>query len=156
MDQGAMTNASMMELEEGEEMIVRGTPKEDLRDMITIFSRMTCPKIEDTASLPMDGKTTLRTTVIYMDGACTNNGMESTKVGSGIWYGDNNPCNKSIRVPLQKQSNQTAELMAILTAVKDNPPSDNLRIISDSRYAINGLTKYTNKWEARNWMRNQQ
>ena len=154
-DQGAVTNASTIELEEGEEVIARGTPEENLRDTITIFSGTTRPEIEDAASLPTDGEATPRTTVIYTDGACTNNGMESAKAGSGIWYGDDDPRNKSIRVPLKKQTNQTAELMAILTAVRDNPPGDNLRIVSDSRYAINGLTKYATKWEARNWVGNQ-
>ena len=45
--------------------------------------------------------------------------------------------------------------MAILIVVRDNLLDDNLQIISDSRYTINGLTKHAAKWEGRNWIGNQ-
>jgi ribonuclease HI len=72
--------------------------------------------------------------------------------GSGIWYGDNNPRNKSARVPHKSQSNQTGELYAVLLAIKDERPTTNLKIITDSMYVINGLTKHSKKWEEKDWM----
>lgn len=29
--------------------------------------------------------------VVYVDGACENNGKSNAKAGIGIWFGDNNP-----------------------------------------------------------------
>ncbi|KAF8295409.1 hypothetical protein DL93DRAFT_2194272, partial [Clavulina sp. PMI_390] len=35
---------------------------------------------------------------MYTDGSCANNGTRSARAGSGIWFGENNPRNLSIRV----------------------------------------------------------
>ena len=57
-----------------------------------------------------------------------------------------------MRVPTEHQSNQTGEILAILIAAKNHPPNENLRIVSDSKYAIDGLTKNLKRWESRGWI----
>jgi ribonuclease HI/exonuclease III len=91
-------------------------------------------------------------TTIYTDGSCINNGEENAQAGSGIWYGPNDPRNIALRVPGPTQTNQTAELYAILQGVKNTAKQDPLEIISDSKYCIDGLTKHTQKWEDRGWI----
>ena len=100
MNQGTETGNNMTELQEGKEVVVKRASEESLKDTITIFGKAPCSGTEDTASLPTDGEATPKTTVIYTDSACTNNSMESARAGSGVWYGDNDPHNKTIRVPL--------------------------------------------------------
>ena len=155
MDPEVWNSENTVELEEGEEIIKRDIPEEDLGELITIFNEETTHNIADTADLPTSGESPPKTTTVYTDGACNNNGSENAVAGSGVWYGDDDPRNRSARVPLLRQTNQSAELMAILMAVRDNPPDDNLRIISDSKYAINSLTKHAAKWEGKNWAGNQ-
>ena len=55
-------------------------------------------------------------------------------------------------MPGKKQSNQVGELLAVLHVVKTAPSNQPLRIRSDSRFAIDGLTLYAQDWEAKDWM----
>ena len=145
------------ELEEGEIIINKTAQTTSLRDAITIFNETNPNPLatpDQQTSANREGQTQ-DTVTVYTDGACTNNGLENAAAGSGVWYGDNDPRNSSTRVALENQSNQTGELMAILIAIKNNPPETDLRIISDSKYAIDGLTKHAKEWEAHNWLGNQ-
>ena len=144
------------ELEEDEIIVSKESPTTNLRDAIKIFSDTIPPPNAPTQPVTTDTRTNVQETItIFTDGACINNGHENAAAGSGIWYGDNDTRNTSARVAHTNQSNQTGELMAILIAVRDNPPESNLRIISDSKYAIDGLTKHAGKWESQNWSGNQ-
>ena len=90
--------------------------------------------------------------VVYTDGSCAGNGTAEARAGCGVWYGTDDPRNMAIRVPGKKQSNQVGELLAILYAIKSTLGARPLRICSDSRFAINGLTKHALGWEAKGWM----
>ena len=63
----------------------------DLRDAITIFSEsQTCsPNTQPPTQRP--ATICNSTTMIYTDGACTNNRDKDTTVGYGVWYGKNDP-----------------------------------------------------------------
>ncbi|KAL4064644.1 hypothetical protein J3A83DRAFT_4048731, partial [Scleroderma citrinum] len=50
---------------------------------------------------------------------------------AGIWYADNHPLNKVIRVPGPNQSNQTGELAGIIVALQIAPQMSELTIITD-------------------------
>ena len=90
-------------------------------------------------------------TTAYTDGACLENGTANVAAGSGVWYGMNDPRNICARVTQATQSNQTSELTAVLLAIKNHDPSENLRLVSDSKYVIEGLTKHVRKWEQKGW-----
>ena len=53
---------------------------------------------------------------------------------------------------LVPSANQIGELLAILHAIKATLGNRPLRIKSDSRFAIDGLTKYALDWEAKDWI----
>ena len=89
---------------------------------------------------------------IYTDGACFNNGKENAQCGSGIWIGPGHHQNKAIRLPGPDQSNQAGEIAAIILAANAAPPSSPLKIITDSRYVINGLTNHLKDWEDQGWI----
>ena len=41
--------------------------------------------------------------------------------------------------------------MTVLLAVKNHEPNGDLRLISDSKYVIESLTKHRRRWEQRGW-----
>ena len=113
----------------------------ELKEAIMIFGETLAEPASITKPAPRPDEETAPETMVYTDGACDNNGKENASAGSGVWYDDKDPRNQCVRVPLQEQSNQTGELFAILLAVRNHPPNKDLTIVSDSKYAIDGLTK---------------
>lgn len=62
------------------------------------------------------------------------------------------PGRQGARTPGLNQSNQAAEVYAVLKAAEAMPPFALLHIISDSKYIIDGLTKHLMKWQDRGWI----
>ncbi len=89
---------------------------------------------------------------VFTDGSCNDNGSSSAVAAFGVWYGKDDRRNVSARVPGEMQSNQVAEIMAIEEAVRIAPPRVALHIVSDSRFAVDGLTIHTPAWEDRDWI----
>ncbi|KAJ7679447.1 ribonuclease H-like protein [Mycena polygramma] len=86
--------------------------------------------------------------VVYTDGSATNNGRVDARAGSGAFYGQDDHRNLAIRVPEElKQSNNVAEILAVKETVESNPKDIPLRIKSDSKLVIDGLTKNLQRWE---------
>ena len=98
-----------LDLEEGEIIINKPTQTTSLREAITIFNKMNPnpPATPEQQTNTTEEAQTQNTVTVYTDGACVNNGLENAAAGSGVWYGDNDPCNSSTRVALKNQSNQT-------------------------------------------------
>ena len=134
--------------------IVVNTTREvmDLRDSIRIFTeRESLLDVSALRTLTDEMQVNVELTV-YTDGSCTGNGTEDARAGSGVWYGPHDPRNEAIQVPGERQSNQVGELLAVLHMVRTAPGNQPLRIRSDSRFAIDGLTLYVQDWEAKDWM----
>ncbi|KAF7799856.1 hypothetical protein EIP86_011098 [Pleurotus ostreatoroseus] len=90
---------------------------------------------------------------VYTDGACIRGGAADAVAGCGAWFGHDDPCNISIRLPeTLPQTNQAAEIAAVLATILTVPSSAPLHIISDSRYVTDGLTLLLPDWEARGWI----
>jgi ribonuclease HI len=102
------------------------------------------PRIGNTPPIPL--------ATVYTDGACMNNGKNNATCGGGIWISHDNPTNRAIRVPGLTQSNQIGELAAIIITLETIPIPQPLEIISDSKYAIEGLTTHLTEWEDRGWI----
>ncbi|KAL4255512.1 hypothetical protein AB1N83_014246 [Pleurotus pulmonarius] len=86
---------------------------------------------------------------VATDGSCLEASTTTASAGAGIFYGMNDARNMAIRVPRHwAQTNQTGEMTAVLKAVANNNIGHvNLQIESDSRYAINTLTKHLGNLE---------
>jgi ribonuclease HI len=82
---------------------------------------------------------------VYTDGACKGNQNADSKAGIGVWWGHNDPRNLSERCP-GKQSNNCAELTAIVRALETTPDHYNLCIKTDSKYAIDAMTRWFQSW----------
>jgi ribonuclease HI len=97
---------------------------------------------------------------VYTDGACSQNGKEGACAGIGVYFGEGDARNISRRVQ-GKQTNNVAELMAILAAYdvisKDTVAfgikDDNkvVAIVSDSEYAIRCCGSYGARLADEGW-----
>ena len=91
---------------------------------------------------------------VYTDGSCINNGKPNAKAGIGIFFGLNDPRNVS-KTFEGKQTNNTAELTAILEAIKilhkEIKSNLDVIIVSDSEYAIKCATYYGHKLALKDW-----
>jgi ribonuclease HI len=60
--------------------------------------------------------------------------------------------NISERLAGEPQTNQRAELTAILKALQVAPVYQAAQILTDSQYSINCVTKWYQSWEKKNWL----
>jgi ribonuclease HI len=94
---------------------------------------------------------------IFTDGACSSNGKSGARGGVGVYFGKNNPRNISEPLKGSYQTNNRAELTAIIRAldVCVNEPKammkPGVKIFSDSKYCIDGATKWMKGWERKAW-----
>ena len=95
---------------------------------------------------------------VYTDGACTNNQHKNIRKGGyGVFFGNNDVRNCSIKLTGDKITNQVAELSACLCAIETIVNNNNaikipsIIIKTDSMYSINCITKWYNAWEKNKW-----
>jgi len=87
---------------------------------------------------------------IFTDGACLGNGKDNASAGVGVWFGENDARNISEKLK-GNQTNQRAELMAIIRALEATDPSADVIIKSDSAYAIKCVTEWLPGWRSSNF-----
>ena len=96
------------------------------------------------------------TFIAYTDGACKNNGSKKAKGGIGIHFSDSNKItinDISERLIHEKQTNNAAELMAILRCLElcyVNVIQGEIYIYSDSEYSIKCITVWYPEWIKKN------
>ena len=92
---------------------------------------------------------------VFTDGACSMNGSVNAKAGIGVYFGKDDKRNISKRMILGKQTNNTAELSAVIevfSVLKDKiEQGENVIIYTDSEYVIKCCTSYGEKCEKNNW-----
>ena len=99
----------------------------------------------------------METITVYTDGACTNNQNKNIRKGGyGVFFGDNDIRNCSIKLTGDKITNQVAELSAVLYAIEKCLESNkssilSIIIITDSMYIINSITIWCKGWEKKGW-----
>ncbi|KAJ9062956.1 Ribonuclease H1 [Entomophthora muscae] len=87
---------------------------------------------------------------IYVDGCCLRNGQDGATAGVGVYFGPND--SRNVSQPLYgQQTNQRAELKAAVEAVRLGDRSSDLNIHTDSKYVVDGVNSYSNRWERNGW-----
>ena len=114
---------------------------------------------------------------IYTDGSSLKNGRTAAAAGVGVYFGpqdsrcvfiflgcihhqvqliftDIDFTSRNVSEPLKgsRQTNQRAELTAILRALDIAPRHRDVTIFTDSRYAIDCVTSWFIKWRQNDWM----
>ncbi|PWN51287.1 ribonuclease H-like protein [Violaceomyces palustris] len=91
---------------------------------------------------------------VYCDGSSQGNGGKRARAGWGVFWEDENlsGLNEARRLPGEHQTNNRAELMAIIRAIQLCPdPDAELQIYTDSQYAISAITQWQGNWRAKGW-----
>ncbi|ORY64110.1 ribonuclease H-like domain-containing protein [Pseudomassariella vexata] len=88
---------------------------------------------------------------ICTDGSSLSNGKVGAVAGVGVYFGPDDPRNVSERLEGEPQTNQRAELTAILRALQKVPVSQDVRIVTDSKYSISCVMEWYVNWEIRGW-----
>lgn len=91
------------------------------------------------------------TLFVFTDGAASKNGGENCEASWSVYFADQDHRNCSGRVELSP-SNQKAELYAILQALQLTADEPDVTIVTDSKYAIDCLTKWCNSWKRNGWV----
>lgn len=90
-------------------------------------------------------------TVIWTDGSSRGNGQTGASAGYGVYFGPNDPRNVSARLPGPRQTNQRAELLAIIRALESVDEAERVVIKSDSQYSIDCFTTWHQAWSRNGW-----
>ncbi|KAG5368509.1 Ribonuclease H [Yarrowia sp. C11] len=92
---------------------------------------------------------------VYTDGACSGNGRPGAVAGYAVFFGLYVPENCYHRLPGPVQTNQRAELMAILEAYKIIDCTNDqchYQINTDSAYALNCIQVWSYTWRRNGWI----
>jgi ribonuclease HI len=96
--------------------------------------------------------------VIFIDGACRNNGTYNARASIGIFFGPGCERNYGEELPDDlPATNQVAELYAATTAIQDTIDHEGdrklckLLIVTDSKYVVDGISDWIWKWKRNGW-----
>ena len=88
--------------------------------------------------------------VVYTDGACTNNQDDRfRRAGFGLFWCDGDSRNMSGPLPGHRQTNQRAELHAVLVVLQ--LATGDVDIHTDSAYVHDGCQEYLQSWKSSGW-----
>jgi ribonuclease HI len=88
--------------------------------------------------------------IIYTDGACLGNPGEGG--WAGIIYNSKDNHKRIIVGSEQYTTNNRMELLAVIESLKAISFNTNVKIYSDSKYVLEGITKWIHNWKKNNWM----
>nr|KAJ3401313.1 hypothetical protein HK105_004514 [Polyrhizophydium stewartii] len=83
---------------------------------------------------------------VYTDGSCLGNGQQDPRAGYGVWFGPGDPRNVAQRLPDRDQTNNRAELTAVIKALEITRGTPEVVIHSDSTYMKDGIEKWIHNW----------
>ncbi|KAF9525122.1 ribonuclease H-like domain-containing protein [Crepidotus variabilis] len=107
--------------------------------------------------------------LVFVDGACSNNGRDNARSGLGITVGYDKDLSWSIPVdeemdPYAARTNQRAELLAAIEGLKklheidldvrsyiESNDDSTYILATDSEYVVKGITEWFPRWKRRNW-----
>jgi len=99
------------------------------------------------------------TFIVYTDGACKHNGSDKAKAGIGVYFNKHNSVNisnVSERLTTVKQTNNVAELSAILRALElcyEYNIKNQILIYTDSDYSMKCVEIWYPQWKKENKMK---
>lgn len=144
------TSASMQHFNE------RLVALENCSDGLTDLRPQKRMKLEEPLSIEVDQTSFIRNedgvVKVFTDGACVNNGRVGAKAGIGVWFNHGHPLN--ISAPVKgPATNNNAEIQAARYAISQAACANLNKLIihTDSKFLINCITEWINKWKKNNW-----
>lgn len=89
----------------------------------------------------------MRDVVIYTDGACEGNPGPGGY--AAIVEGMGDPVEITGGAP--RTTNNRMELLAVIEALRSLPEASAVRVVTDSQYVVNGITKWIHGWKRKGW-----
>ena len=91
--------------------------------------------------------------IVYTDGSSLYNGRIGARACAGVYFGADDKRNQSARIPThERQSNQRAELLAVLLALRVAGEEHRLlEVRTDSKWVISGMTEWCHRWKMNGW-----
>ena len=126
---------------------VHGYPKSVYKSFSTLREAEEFIGVIPTSSVEEVAIDTLK---VYTDGACSNNGKSDSSAGYAGYFGYEHPLNFQEKL-IGEQTNNRAEMMAIIRTLQLVNDTDALIIYTDSMYCINGITSWIFGWERNEW-----
>lgn len=99
--------------------------------------------------------------MVFIDGACRQNGSSDARGGIGVYFGPRSVFNVSGRIEPDNMrvTNQRAEVLAAIYALNTVPIKklrtwgiNRIILASDSKYVINAITMWIYKWRRVGWV----
>ncbi|KAJ3301765.1 hypothetical protein HDV03_000432 [Kappamyces sp. JEL0829] len=91
---------------------------------------------------------------IYTDGSCLDNGTSKARAGFGVYFGHDDARNVSLPLSGTVQTNNRAEMTAVIAALEASASHPGRTIIySDSQYVKNGIMLWLPAWKKKAWKR---
>ena len=84
---------------------------------------------------------------MHIEGARTVDDIGRISAGSGIWYAQGDVRNTCLKHETDLNSNNLGEALAVLWAISEEPPQNELTIKTTSSYVIDTVLKHIHKWE---------
>jgi ribonuclease HI len=92
---------------------------------------------------------------VYTDGACKHNGRKDASAGYGVFFGEGDPRNEGRKLEGATQTNNAAELTAVLRAVEllaaELALGQKCAVFTDSMYAMHCCGNYGAKCAKKGW-----
>ena len=91
--------------------------------------------------------------IVYVDGACRNNGHNNPQGGCGVYWEPAHPLNSNEKLRGEVQTNNRAELSAAIMAVAQGITVGftEMEVVTDSKYVKLGITKWIQEWKINGW-----
>ena len=90
---------------------------------------------------------------VYTDGSAYGTACGRGAAGYGIWAGEDSPLNRAAPLEGTVQTNNRAELTAVIEALRMVPRDSLVQIVSDSSYVVSGVSDWAKGWKDRGWAR---
>ena len=87
----------------------------------------------------------------WTDGSQQEGRQGGQFAGYGVWFGLGHPSNPARPPEGQRQTNNQAEIRAVIEGITVVPVGVPLQICSDSGLVVDGITKWMEDWERRGW-----
>ncbi len=84
---------------------------------------------------------------IYTDGACEGN----PGPGGFAAIVDIDGERRELTGAEPKTTNNRMELSAVIAGLRDLPEASRVRVVSDSQYVVNGMTRWIHGWRRKGW-----
>ena len=99
----------------------------------------------------MDPQKRLKTVEIFTDGACSGNPGPGG-YGAILKYGQDQ---KEISGCETDTTNNRMEMMAVIKALQQLKRPCKVKVVTDSKYVVKGMTEWIHGWIKRNWINSQ-